>query len=97
MLTTAIIFDPFNTFEPFIGLRAEEKKINYINHPELRCILGPTYNKNKDAKETVRYKRVLIVTELFNTAANDFDAEKSAHCSRVLVVSELVVSGTQCK
>ena len=47
-------------------------------------------------KETAHYKWVLIVTELFNIAVNDFDAKKSAHCSQVLVVTELVVSGTQC-
>ena len=49
-----------------------------------------------DAKEIPHYKWVLIVTELLNTAVNNFDAKKSAHCSQVLVVTELVVSGTQC-
>ena len=39
---------------------------------------------------------MLVVTELFNIAVNDFDAKKSAHCSQVPVVNELVVSGTQC-
>ena len=49
----------------------------------------------KDAKETARYKWVLIVTELFNTAVNGFDAKKSARCSRLLVVTEFVVNWTQ--
>ena len=35
------------------------------------------------------YKWVLVVTERFNMAVNDFDAEKS-------FVTELVVTGTQC-
>ena len=39
---------------------------------------------------------MLVVTELFNNAVNDFDAKESARCSRVLFVTELVVSGTQC-
>ena len=55
------------------------------------CTLGPAYNEWKDAKETVRSKWLLVVTELVNIAVNDFDAKKFARCSRVLVVS-----GTQC-
>ena len=58
--------------------------------------LGPAYNEQKDAKETARYKWVLVVMELFNMAVNDFDAKQSARYSRVLVVTELVLSGTQC-
>ena len=58
--------------------------------------LGPAYNEQKDAKETARYKWVLVVTKLFNTAGNHFDAKQSARYSRVLVVTELVLSGTQC-
>ena len=38
---------------------------------------------------------MLIVTELFNIAVNDYVAKKSARYSRVLVVTELVTSGTQ--
>ena len=60
------------------------------------CTLGPAYNEQKDTKETARYKWVLVVTELFNMAVNDFDAKQSARYSRVLVVNELVLSGTQC-
>ena len=56
----------------------------------------PAYNEYKDAKETARYKWVLIVEELFNMAVNDSDAEKSAPFSRMLVVTEVVVSETQC-
>ena len=46
-------------------------------------------------------KKLLVIsvcslTELFNTAANDFDGKKSAGSSWVLIVTELVVSGTQC-
>ena len=37
-----------------------------------------------------------IVTELFNIAANDFDAKKFACYSWMLIVTKLVVSGTQC-
>ena len=33
----------------------------------------------------------------FNIAVNDVDAQKSPRCSRMLAVTELVVSGTQCK
>ena len=57
--------------------------------------LGPAYNEQKDAKETARYKSVLVVTELFNTVVNDFDAKQSARYSRVLVVTELVLSWIQ--
>ena len=60
------------------------------------CTLGPAYNEQKDAKETARYKWVLVVTKLFNIVINDFDAKQSARYSRVLVVTELVLSGTQC-
>ena len=45
-------------------------------------------------KPTGGCKWILIVTELFNIAVNDFDAEKSARYSPVLVVTELVVCGT---
>ena len=56
----------------------------------------PAYNQYKDAKETARYRWVLIVTELFNMAVNDSGAEKSAPFSRMLVVTKVVVSETQC-
>ena len=36
-------------------------------------VLGPTYNELKDVKETTCNKWVLVVTELFNTAFNDFE------------------------
>ena len=49
--------------------------------------LGPAYNGQKDAKETSRYKWVLIVTKLLNMVVNDFDAKQSAHYSRVLVLT----------
>ena len=39
---------------------------------------------------------MLIVTELFNIAVNDFDAKKFADCGQVLFVTELLISGTQC-
>ena len=58
--------------------------------------LGPAYNEEKDAKETARYKWMLVVTKLFNMAVNDFDAKESARYSRVLTVTELILSGTQC-
>ena len=58
--------------------------------------LGLAYNEQIGAKKTARCRRVLIVTELFNIAVNDFDANKSTRCRRVLVATELVVSGTQC-
>ena len=58
--------------------------------------LGHAYNEQKDAKETARYKWVLVVTKLFNMAVNDFDTKQPARYSRVLVVTELVLSGTQC-
>ena len=51
----------------------------------------------KDAKETARCERVLVVTDLVNIIVNDFNAKKSARCSHVLVVRKLIVSGTQCK
>ena len=47
-------------------------------------------------QKTARYKWVLVVTELFNMAVNDFDAKQSTCYGRVLVVTELVLSGTQC-
>ena len=58
--------------------------------------LGQAYNAQIDAKKTARCRRVLVVTELFNTAVDDFDVKKSACCSQVLVVTELVVSGAHC-
>ena len=57
--------------------------------------LGSTQNEQIDAKKTSHYRRVLVVTQLFNIAVNDFDAKKSTSCRRVLVVTELA-SGTQC-
>ena len=57
---------------------------------------SPAYNELNDAKETARYKWVLVVTELFTIAVNDFDANKSIHYSGMLFVTELVVSGIQC-
>ena len=56
---------------------------------------GPAYSELIDAKETARYKWMLVVTKLLNSAVNDFDAKKSACYSRVLFVTELV-NGTQC-
>ena len=50
--------------------------------------------KKKDAKETARYKWMLVVTELFNIAVNQFDAKKSSRT--VFVVTKLVVSEIQC-
>ena len=58
--------------------------------------LSTAYNEQIDAEKTVRCRRVLVITELFNIAVNYFDAKKFTHCRRVLVVTELVVSGTQC-
>ena len=49
---------------------------------------GSYLQRVKDAKVTVRLKRVLVVTELFDVAVNDFEARKSArlktvvHCNR---------------
>ena len=39
---------------------------------------------------------MLVVSELFNIAANDFDAKEFDCCERLLVVTELVVNSTQC-
>ena len=50
----------------------------------------------KDARKTAHYKWVLVVTELFNIAINDFDIKKSSRYSQMFVVAELVTSGTQC-
>ena len=52
---------------------------------------------NKEKVITARYKWELVVTELFNIAVNDSDAKKSDPYSRLLAVTELVVSGNQCK
>ena len=35
---------------------------------------------------------MLVVTEFFNIAVNEYGAKKSARYSRVLVVTELVIS-----
>ena len=40
--------------------------------------------------------RVLVVTELYNIAVNDFDAKESARCRRVLIVIEIAVNVAQC-
>ena len=55
--------------------------------------LGSTYNKEKDAKETARWRWVFVVTELFSIGVNYYSAKKSARYSWVLVVTELVISG----
>ena len=55
---------------------------------------GSRLQRQKDAKETARYKWMLVVTELFNIAVNQFDAKKSSRT--VFVVTELVVSEIQC-
>ena len=39
--------------------------------------LGPAYNKQIDAKKTVRCRRMFVETELFNIVVNDFDAKNS--------------------
>ena len=39
---------------------------------------------------------MFIVTKLFNTVVNEFDALKSARYSRAWLVTELDVRGTQC-
>ena len=44
--------------------------------------LGPAYNESGDAKETARYKWVLVVNKLSNIAVNDIDA--SGSCAPVL-------------
>ena len=46
-------------------------------------------NEQKDTKETASYKQVLVVTELFNTAANNFGARKSTHCEGALIHNEI--------
>ena len=62
----------------------------------MQSTLVPAYSEWKDAKETVHYKWVLVVTNFLNIAVNYFDAKKSVRCSRVLILTEFVVSGTQC-
>ena len=63
---------------------------------ERHSTLGPAYHEQVDAKKTVRCRRVLIVTEVFNIAVNDFDAKKPTG-RQVPVVTLLILSGTQCK
>ena len=43
---------------------------------------GPAYNKQKDAKETDRCRRVLLVTEFFNIAVYEYCEKNSACCRR---------------
>ena len=38
------------------------------------CTRGSAWNKQKGTKENTHYNWVLVERELFNTAANDFDA-----------------------
>ena len=59
--------------------------------------IGSTYKEKKESKETARYKKALVATELFNMAVNDVDTKKSARYSLILVVTELFVSGAQCR
>ena len=42
--------------------------------------MGSTSNEQTDAKKTVIFGRVFVVTELFNIAVNDFDAKESTRC-----------------
>ena len=79
---------------------ATEFHLEYRFHLILSTLLhtlGPAYNASNDAKETARYKWVLVVSELFNIAVNDVDVKKAARYSRVLAVIELVLSETQCR
>ena len=46
---------------------------------------------------TISLSHFYTTTELFNISVNDFDAKKSTLYSQVFAVTELVVSGTQCK
>ena len=62
----------------------------------LLSTLGTTSNESKNAKEIASYKRVIVVTELFTIAVNDFNEKKSARYGQMLVVTEIVVSRTHC-
>ena len=50
-----------------------------IFHEHVHCMGS---HEQKDLKVTVRFKRVLIVTEYFNFAVNHSDAKKSARYNR---------------
>ena len=58
--------------------------------------LGLACNEQMDAKKTAGCRRLLVVTELFNIAVNDFDTKKFTHWKWVLVVTELVINRAQC-
>ena len=56
----------------------------------------PTRNeKKKHAKETDRCEWLLIVTDLYDIAVNDFDAKKSARYSWEFIVTKLEGNGSQ--
>ena len=69
-----------------------EKSMFSSRERKIYCTLDPAYNEQK---ETDCFKYVLLVTELFDTTAQCFDAKRYACFSRVLIVTELIVSGTQ--
>ena len=83
------MFNCKNTFYHFV-----EHEVCFI--VQIIIILGPVYNKCKDAKGTAHSEWVLIVTKLFNLAVNDFDAKRLTFYSKVLIIAELIFSGTQC-
>ena len=71
----------------------------WFKRPKVRivkCTLVPLVAKYKDEKEIVRCEPVLIVTELFNIAINDFGVKESARCKMMLVLTVLVTSRTRC-
>ena len=49
-------------------------------------ILGPAYNGQSDAQTSGHSSRVFVVTELFNSVANQPDNKLFARCGRLLVV-----------
>ena len=59
-------------------------------------LFGVNDRKIHTKEKAARCRRVLIVTELFNIAVNEYCTRKSACYSRVFVVIEFVISGTQC-
>ena len=39
---------------------------------------------------------LLVATEFFNIAVNNFDAKNYASCNEVFIVTEIVINGAQC-
>ena len=79
------------------GRRRRPHRFHVSRPPPYPAAGSATVGSKKIHKKLLVISGCFIVTKLFNTVVNEFDAVKSARYSRAwLVVTELDVRGTQC-